>query len=97
MSGAQGRQQRRVDARRLGEVAAAVQDAVADRDDVVVELLVAEPAQDRLHRRAVVGGALAGIERELRLRARGALGGERRLAPSPSTCPLASSSKPPLP
>ena len=72
------RQQRCVDARRLGEVAAAVQHAVADRDDVVVELLLAEPAQDRLHRGAVVGGALARIEGELDLRARGALGGERR-------------------
>ena len=67
--GAQGGEQRRVDARRVGEVAAAVEDAVADRDDVVVELLLAEPAQDRLHRRRGGRRRLARIERELRLRA----------------------------
>ena len=45
--GAERREQRLVDARRLGEVAAAVEDAVADRGDVAVDSSPCGASEDR--------------------------------------------------
>ena len=64
------RQHRTVDQNRRGEIRSPVHDAMANGDHLAVVPTLAQPVEDRVHRRAVIDGSELWIEGDLGLLAR---------------------------